>query len=195
MEIKYLEYEKAEAAKPEWLWSGFIRLGKVCLITGEGGVGKSTLTYKLISAITRGEALPRQDEANVPPSFCIVQNSEDEPDEDTLPQLEYFDADMSKVRSIDADGVPLTLLDERFDIAVAHWGAKLLVIDPLCKPFHNGSRTKTLAFASLTCRSRIFISSSIFSDAALINAIFEQSAPIASRRGLSVSLEPSSAFW
>ena len=58
MPLKYLEYEKAEAAKPEWLWPGFIRLGKVCLITGEGGVGKSTLTYKLIAAVTTGEALP-----------------------------------------------------------------------------------------------------------------------------------------
>ncbi|MCL1878386.1 MAG: AAA family ATPase [Defluviitaleaceae bacterium] len=130
LEIKYFEYEKAKAVKPEWLWSGFMRLGKVCLITGQGGVGKSTLTYKLIKAITRGEPLPGQDKANVPPSFCIVQNSEDEEEEDTLPQLEYFDADMSKVRTIEAEGIPITLLDPRLEIAVEELGAKLLVLDP-----------------------------------------------------------------
>jgi len=130
MALKYLEYDKAEIVQPEWMWPGFIRLGKVCLITGEGGVGKSTLTYKLIAAITMGAPFPGQDEATVPPSFCLVQNSEDEPFEDTLPQLKHFGADTSKVRSIMADGDPLTLLDPRFEEAVAELGAKLLVIDP-----------------------------------------------------------------
>ena len=130
MALKYLEYEKAKTVKPEWLWPGFIRLGKVCLITGEGGVGKSTLTYKLIAAVTTGAILPGQDETNIKPSFCLVQNSEDEPFEDTLPQLKHFGADMGKVRSIEADGEPLTLLDPRFEEAVSELGAKLLVIDP-----------------------------------------------------------------
>lgn len=130
MALKYLEYDKAETVQPEWLWPGFIRLGKVTLITGEGGMGKSTLTYKLIAAITTGDTLPGQDETTIPPSFCLVQNSEDEPLEDTLPQLKYFGADISKVRSIEADGEPLTLLDPRFEEAVAELGAKLLVLDP-----------------------------------------------------------------
>ncbi|MCL2053212.1 MAG: AAA family ATPase [Oscillospiraceae bacterium] len=130
MALKYLKYEEAETAKPEWLWPGFIRLGKVCLITGEGGVGKSTLTYKLIAAVTTGKILPGQEEANIAPSFCLIQNSEDEPHEDTLPQLKHFGADISKVRSIEADGEPLTLLDPRFEEAVAELNAKLLVIDP-----------------------------------------------------------------
>jgi hypothetical protein len=128
--IKYLEYDKAETAKPEWLWPGFIRLGKVCLITGEGGMGKSTLTYKLIAAVTTGEPLPGQDEASVPPSLCIIQNSEDEPFEDTLPQLRHFGADVGKVRSIMPGDEPLTLLDPRFEAAVAELNAKLLVVDP-----------------------------------------------------------------
>jgi len=51
----------AEPVKPEWLWPGFIRIGKVCLIIGEGGVGKSTLTYKLIAAVTTGTLLPGQE--------------------------------------------------------------------------------------------------------------------------------------
>ena len=130
MALKYLEYEKAEAAKPEWLWPGFIRLGKVCLITGEGGVGKSTLTYKLIAAVTTGEALPGQDMADIEPSFCIIQNSEDDPFEDTLPQLEHFGADTGKVRSIMVADEPLTLIDPRLEEAVAELKAKLLVIDP-----------------------------------------------------------------
>ena len=130
MAIKYLEYEKAETVKPEWLWPGFIRIGKATLITGEGGVGKSTLTYKLIAAVTTGNPLPGQDETTIPPSFCLVQNSEDEPFEDTLPQLKHFGADISKVRSIEADGEPLTLLDPRFEEAIAELGAKLLILDP-----------------------------------------------------------------
>lgn len=130
MALKYLEYEKAEAAKPEWLWEGFIRLGKVCLITGEGGVGKSTLTYKLIAAVTTGEALPGQDNSNIKPSFCIIQNSEDDPLEDTLPQLKHFGADMGKVRSIMADDEPLTLLDPRLEEAIAELNVKLVAIDP-----------------------------------------------------------------
>ena len=110
MAIKYLEYDKTEVVQPVWLWPGFIREGKVALITGEGGVGKSTLSYKLIAAVTTGSPLPGQEEATIPPSFCIVQNSEDEPREDTLPQLRHFGADTSKVRSIEADGEPLGTL-------------------------------------------------------------------------------------
>jgi len=130
MPLKYLEYDKAKTVKPEWIWEGFIRKGKVCLITGEGGTGKSTLTYKLIAAITTGRPLPGQDEAVIPPSFCLIQNSEDNPLEDTLPQLKHFGADISKVRSIEADGEPLTLLDPRLEEAVAELGIKFLVIDP-----------------------------------------------------------------
>ena len=130
MAIKYLEYDKTEVVQPIWLWPGFIREGKVALITGEGGVGKSTLSYKLIAAVTTGSPLPGQEEATMPPSFCIVQNSEDEPREDTLPQLRHFGADTSKVRSIEADGEPLTLTDPRFEEAVAELGAKLLILDP-----------------------------------------------------------------
>ncbi|GHU58801.1 hypothetical protein AGMMS49975_25710 [Clostridia bacterium] len=130
MSLKYIEYEKVEAVKPEWLWSGSIRLGRVTLITGMGGVGKSTLTYKIAAAVTTAAPLLGQNSALLPPSYCIIQNSEDEPFEDTLPQLEQLGADISKIRTIGADGEQLTLLDSRFEEAVAELGAKLLVIDP-----------------------------------------------------------------
>jgi hypothetical protein len=62
--------------------------------------------------------------------LSLIQNSEDEPHEDTLPQLKHFGADTGKVRTIMTDGEPLTLLDPRFEEAVAELSAKLLVIDP-----------------------------------------------------------------
>jgi len=139
MALKYIEYEKLEVVKPEWLWSGFFRFGKVCLMTGEGGMGKSTLTYKLVAAVTTGAVLPGQEKPSVPPSFCIIQNSEDIPSEDTLPQLIHFGADVSKVRSIDTEGEPLTLLDPRFEEAVADLNAKLLIIDPYTAFLGNSS--------------------------------------------------------
>jgi len=139
MALKYIEYENLEIEKPEWLWPGFFRFGKVCLMTGEGGMGKSTLTYKLVAAVTTGAVLPGQEKPSVPPSFCIIQNSEDVPREDTLPQLIHFGADVSKVRSIETDGEPLTLLDPRFEEAVADLNAKLLIIDPYTAFLGNSS--------------------------------------------------------
>ena len=42
----------------EWLWSQRIPIGKLTLLVGDPGVGKSYLYLALGAPLTRGEALP-----------------------------------------------------------------------------------------------------------------------------------------
>jgi putative DNA primase/helicase len=55
-----------------WLWVGFVALGKLCLLIGNAGVGKTFFLCDLIARITRGEALPGDSGARSPASVILI---------------------------------------------------------------------------------------------------------------------------
>ena len=50
----------------KWLWPGRIPLGKVTLLTGPAGSGKSLVALDLASRVSRGEEFPRSEEDRIP---------------------------------------------------------------------------------------------------------------------------------
>ncbi len=114
----------------QWLWYPYIPYGKVTIIQGDPGEGKTSFVLAIVALLTNGETLPEEDTAN-PPINVIYQSAEDGLADTIKPRLEQLGADCSRVLVIDEADKELTLCDERLEQAVQETGARLIVLDPL----------------------------------------------------------------
>lgn len=129
-ELKLISMSEIEAEEVKWIWYPYIPLGKVTIVQGDPGDGKTTFVLAFIALLTRGEALPECDSASAPMSV-IYQTAEDGLADTIKPRLESSGADCSRVLVIDESKRELTLCDERLEQAVRQTGAKLIVLDPM----------------------------------------------------------------
>ena len=80
----------------DWLWQNWIALGKVHVLAGEGGRGKSTILCNTTAITTTGTKWPDGAEARKPAGVIILAAEDDV--EDTLaPRLMAAGADLSRV--------------------------------------------------------------------------------------------------
>ena len=75
-----------EPKEVEWLWYPYIPFGKVTLIQGDAGDGKSTFALNLAALLTRGDPLPFSEHRNEP-MRVIYLNSEDDADDTVVPRF------------------------------------------------------------------------------------------------------------
>ena len=113
----------------QWLWYPDIPLGKLTVIQGDPGEGKTTFVLAMIAALTKGEALPEREPLD--PVNILYQTAEDGLADTIRPRLDALGADCSRVLVIDESKRELSLSDERIRQAMEETGAKLLVLDPL----------------------------------------------------------------
>src|SRR3984893_14510077 len=81
-----------------WLWIGWLARGKLALIGGQPGVGKTTLALNLVAIITRGGSWP--DGTRATAGICVVWSGEDDPDDTLIPRLEASGADLENIRIV-----------------------------------------------------------------------------------------------
>ena len=113
----------------EWLWYPFIPFGKVTLIQGDPGQGKTWLAMHLAAACTNRKELPNElpmDSFNV-----FYQTAEDGIGDTIKPRLMKCGADMERVRVIVEDNAMLSLTDPRLELAIKQNNVKLLIMDPI----------------------------------------------------------------
>ena len=111
-ELKLISMSEVETEEVKWLWYPYIPIGKVTIIQGDPGEGKTSFVLAVISALTLGEALPECDSA-AEPMNVIYQTAEDGLADTIKPRLEAARADCSRVLVIDDRYSELTLCDER----------------------------------------------------------------------------------
>ncbi|MDL2271808.1 AAA family ATPase [Desulfovibrio sp. OttesenSCG-928-I05] len=114
----------------EWLWYPYIPFGKLTIMQGDGGDGKTTTALQIISAVTTGSLLPECANA-VGPFDVIFQTAEDGLGDTIKPRLLQAQADVSRVHVVDESLEGLTLSDARIEQAILQTGARLIVLDPL----------------------------------------------------------------
>jgi hypothetical protein len=85
----------------------YIPYGKVTIIQGDPGEGKTSFVLVMIALLTNGEPLPEEDAANTPINI-IYQSAEDGLADSIKPRLERSGADCSRVLVIDESEQELT---------------------------------------------------------------------------------------
>ena len=155
--LKLINMDSVEVEQVEWLLYPFIPYGKVTIIQGDPGEGKTTMVLQIIAKLTRGEPIlpvtdttkeKRSDEADsentdsdvegniqeqssISPVNVIYQTAEDGLGDTIKPRLLAAGADCSKVLVIDDSDLPLTMSDIRLEEAIVQTKAKMVVLDPI----------------------------------------------------------------
>ena len=113
----------------QWLWEPYIPFGKLTIIQGDPGEGKTTLALRLAAACSTGHPLPGM--APLKPFSVIYQSAEDGMGDTIKPRLMEAGADLNRILSILEEKNPLSLLDERIEKAIVENNARLLILDPI----------------------------------------------------------------
>jgi len=124
-------YSDVQATSVRWLWYPFIAVGKITLLQGDPGDGKSTMMMHLIAELSKGGTLPDGKTIGMP-QRAIYQCSEDGISDTIKPRLEKCGADCRNVAFINEETYSgLTLDDERIRQAIIEFRPRLVVIDPI----------------------------------------------------------------
>lgn len=130
-----LEIIKASEIIPKevrWLWYPYIPFGKVTLLQGDPGDGKSKLMLSLAALLSKGAPLPFADEdESGEPMTVIYQTTEDDADDTVVPRFNSAGGDGDRLIFIKEDEKSLTFGDDRIREAVEKYHAKLLILDPM----------------------------------------------------------------
>ena len=138
--LKLINMEQVEIEKIDWLLYPFIPFGKVTIVQGDPGEGKTTMVLQIIAKLTKGEAvLPSgSDEPALEgktmalePVNVIYQTAEDGLGDTIKPRLLSAGADCSRVMVIDDNDQALTMMDARLEEAIIQTKALLVVLDPI----------------------------------------------------------------
>lgn len=130
--------------RPVWCWPGRLAYGKLAVLDGNPGQGKSTLTLDIAARLSTGRFLPGVT-SHPQTTATVLLNAEDAMDDTIVPRLTAAGADLSQVYAIQAVETsngprPWSLpadIPELRDVVEAT-GAGLVVIDPLMA-FLSGS--------------------------------------------------------
>jgi putative DNA primase/helicase len=125
---------RASEIMPEsvsWLWPGRLPLGKVVVLDGDPGVGKSTITMDIAARISTGAPFPGCEETRAARNVLLM-SAEDGAADTVRPRLDACGADTSHVHVVKIEEIPsfpedLSLLEAH----VLENATALIVIDPL----------------------------------------------------------------
>lgn len=131
VELKLIHMEEVVSKEVSWLWYPYIPYGKITVIEGDPGEGKTTLVLKLAAMLSKGLPLPCDDDRPYEPIHIIYQTAEDGIDDTIKPRLEQNGADCSMIRVIDETEKELSMTDERLEQAIVETNAKLIILDPI----------------------------------------------------------------
>jgi len=127
------------AESVDWLWQGYIPLGKLTVIDGDPGLGKSTLALDIAARVSTGQTMPDGSQG-IEATGVVTLSAEDGLADTIKPRLDAGGADCSKIVALtvvpDAEtgeDRPPVIPDDLDVIkrAIDRVNAKLLIVDPL----------------------------------------------------------------
>jgi len=128
--------KEVQPERVSWLWHGYFPLGKLSIIDGDPGLGKSTLSLDLVARVSRGAAMP--DGSTGVHGGAVLITCEDGLADTVVPRLQAAGADLNHVVALqgvpDGEGQlrPPTVEDiEGIRAACKAVDASIVIIDPL----------------------------------------------------------------
>lgn len=124
--------------KLRWLWHSRIPLGKVTVLDGDPGLGKSLISIDIAASLSKGKPMPNAATFDLEPAGAVFLSAEDDPEDTIQPRLALLGADLARMVLLQAvkheDGLSSfpTIADlNAIREGIKEVGAKLVVIDPL----------------------------------------------------------------
>ena len=127
--VPMIRMSEVQQTEEDWLWYPYIPFGKLTIIQGNPGEGKTFFAMQLAAACTNRKFLPQMEPFE--PFNMIFQTAEDGLGDTVKPRLLSAEANLERVLVIDDADNPLTLADERIENAIRENNARLVIIDPL----------------------------------------------------------------
>ncbi len=120
--IHWTTLSEVQSKPVQWLWEGRVPFGKVTLLDGEPGSGKSLVALDMAARVSRGAAMPLERLKPAGPANVVIYNDDDSLADTIRPRLEAADADLTRIRCVDAEVSAADLQDIR---------PSLIILDPL----------------------------------------------------------------
>jgi len=136
--LKLVPMAEVVAVPVEWLWEARIPRGKLSVVAGDPGLGKSYLTLWMCAVISRGGLWPEGGRAT--PAEVLIVSAEDDAADTIRPRLDRLGADVSRITLIDGvlmDGAEpaqpfsLKMHVDLLREAIVEKDAALVIVDPL----------------------------------------------------------------
>ena len=128
MKLEITKASEVQVKSVEWLLYPYIPYGKVTILQGDAGDGKSTFILKLAAMLTKGEAMPFTDGEGAEPINVIYQSTEDDADDTIVPRFIKAGGDTDRLLFINEKEQYLSFSDERLLVAIRQTKAKLINI-------------------------------------------------------------------
>jgi hypothetical protein len=140
---------EVESESVSWLWRGWLALGKISVMDGDPGLGKSAAVLDLAARVSTGSPFPDGTKCGNGAGGVVVLSAEDGLADTIKPRLEAAGADTSRISSLKtvvtgtgesrqerpfALPKDLPLLEREIDLL----GATLVIVDPLMAFFGGG---------------------------------------------------------
>lgn len=129
-ELRLIKMSDVESEEIEWLWYPFIPYGKLTIVQGDPGDGKTTLVLNIAARLSRGDGFDSDMKVSEPMNV-VYQTAEDGLSDTVKPRLEAAQADCERVLVIDESRKSLSMADERIEEALIQTKARLLILDPI----------------------------------------------------------------
>lgn len=130
--VNIISMDTVQEEEIKWLWKPYIPFGKLTIIQGDPGEGKTTFALQLAALLSLGKGFGENENIGVSePVNVIYQTAEDGLADTVKPRLISAGADCSKIKVIDDREKSLSMDDERLELAINATGAKVLILDPL----------------------------------------------------------------
>lgn len=127
--LRIVRMADVEAEEVHWLWHPYIALGKLTLLEGDPGLGKSWLTCALACAVSHGNGLPNT--APFEAGNVLMLSAEDGLGDTLRPRMDALGVDVSRVfalaEPLTFDSIGLLKLES----TIIEYKPKLVIIDPL----------------------------------------------------------------
>jgi hypothetical protein len=123
----------------DWLWPGRIPLGKLTLLAGDPGLGKSFVTLDIAARVSRGMPWPDLPLLKQSPAGVVLFNAEDDLADTIAPRLDKAEADDRNILAV--EGVSMMGQRRHFsleqdlprlaEVVEQNPGTRLVVVDPI----------------------------------------------------------------
>ncbi|HOI53862.1 MAG TPA: AAA family ATPase [Phycisphaerae bacterium] len=163
-----------------WLWPDRFALGKLSLIAGEPGLGKSFLTLDMAARVSRGAGWPCNEAAKSVPAGVVLLSAEDDIKDTIAPRLIAAGADRSRILAMRAlyqpqlalvpgveKQVPFSLLEhipQLEELIRRAAPCRLVIVDPVSAflggtDSHNNSEVRGVLapLAEMAARNRVAV--------------------------------------